>query len=41
MLCHVVLVGTDVSEEFSTSIISVTRTAELGTLSETSKWCTL
>jgi hypothetical protein len=31
MLCHVALVRTDVSEEYSASIISVTRIGELGT----------
>jgi hypothetical protein len=30
MLCHVALVRTDVSEEFSASIIRVTRIGELG-----------
>jgi hypothetical protein len=32
MLCHVVLVKTDVSEELSSSIIKVTRIYELGTM---------
>jgi hypothetical protein len=31
MLCHVALVRTDVSEEFSISFIRVTRIGELGT----------
>jgi hypothetical protein len=31
MLCHVALVGTDVSEELSASFIRVTRIGELGT----------
>jgi hypothetical protein len=31
MLCHVALVSKDVLEEFSASIIRVTRTGELGT----------
>jgi hypothetical protein len=31
MLCHVALVRTDVSEEFSASIIRVTIICELGT----------
>jgi DNA-binding TFAR19-related protein (PDSD5 family) len=40
MLRRVALVRTDVSEELSTSIITMTKIAELGTmLSETSK-CT-
>jgi hypothetical protein len=32
MLRHVALVGTDVSEEHSTSIINMTRIGELGTM---------
>jgi hypothetical protein len=36
MLHHVALVRTNVSEELSASIISVTRIGELGTLSITS-----
>jgi hypothetical protein len=32
MLCHVALVGTDVSEELSISFIWVTRIGELGTM---------
>jgi hypothetical protein len=32
MLCRVALVRTDVSEEFSASIITATRIGELGTL---------
>jgi predicted nucleic acid-binding protein len=35
MLRRVVLVGTDVSEELSASIISVTRICELGTIAVT------
>jgi hypothetical protein len=35
MLRHVALVGTEVSEELSTSIIRVTEIGELGTLSVT------
>jgi hypothetical protein len=31
MLCHVALVGTDLSEELSASIIRVRRISELGT----------
>jgi hypothetical protein len=41
MLRRVALVGTDVSEEFSASIIRVTRIGELGTLPATSNRCTL
>jgi hypothetical protein len=42
MLCHVVLVRTDVSEELSASFISVIRIGELGTmLATTSNRCTL
>jgi hypothetical protein len=41
-LLHLVaLVGTDVSEELSASIIRVTRIGELGTLTVTSNWRTL
>jgi hypothetical protein len=36
MLHHVALVGTDISEELSASIVRVTRISELGTLAVTS-----
>jgi hypothetical protein len=38
-LCHVAVVRTDVSEEFSAFIIRVTRIGELGTLAITSNRC--
>jgi hypothetical protein len=38
MLRHVALVRTHVSEEFSASIIRVTRIIELGTLAVISNW---
>jgi hypothetical protein len=41
MLRRVILVRTDVSEEFSASIIMVTRIVELGTLAVTSNRSTL
>jgi hypothetical protein len=42
MLCHMVLVRTDVSEEPGASFIRVTRIGELGTTqAATSNWCTL
>jgi hypothetical protein len=41
MLCRVAVVRTDVSEELSASIISVTRLGELGTLAVTSNRRTL
>jgi hypothetical protein len=41
MLCRVALVRTDVSEEFSVSIIRVIRIGELGTLAVTSNRRTL
>jgi hypothetical protein len=41
MLCDVVLVRTNVSEEHSASIIRVTRIGELGMLAVTSNRCTL
>jgi hypothetical protein len=37
MLCRVALVGTDVKEERSSSVITVTRIGELGTLAVTSE----
>jgi hypothetical protein len=40
MLRRVALVRTDVSEEFSTTFIRVTRINELGTLAVTSNPCT-
>jgi hypothetical protein len=41
MLCHMVLVRTNVSEECSSSTIRVTRIGELGVMLEvTSNWCT-
>jgi hypothetical protein len=41
MLCHVAPVRADVLEELSTSIIRVTRIAELGTTAVTSNQHTL